>query len=302
MLAVVLGAVLAGRAVPLHAVGVFAWLAALRVGLGFASDLRSFEAGAAGRSRLRADIVARLLAAGPSLLRTRHSGELASVAVDEVEAVDGLFSRWVPAASLAVAAPLLVALVAVAVDPVAAAILAGAGLLVPVGQALAGVGAAAASRGQFLALARLQARFLDRVRGIATIVLAGRADDEARALAIAADELRARTMRVLRVAFISSAMLDAAMASALIALVVRYRHALALHAGSPVTALFLLLLVPEFFAPLRGFAAAYQDRLHATGAAEAIMQVPPRPAAPHRCKNQRSARWRRMASASRSRR
>ena len=59
-------------------------------------------------------------------------------------------------------------------DPLAALILAVAGLLVPIGMALAGIGAAAASRRQFVALARLQARFLDRVRGIATIVLAGR--------------------------------------------------------------------------------------------------------------------------------
>ena len=74
--------------------------------------------------------------------------------------------------------------------------------------AAAGLGAAAASRSQFLALARLQARFLDRVRGIATIVLYGQAEAEARSLAAAADELRRRTMRVLRVAFLSSAALD----------------------------------------------------------------------------------------------
>ena len=279
-LAVVLGAALAGARVPIASLAAFAWLALLRVGFTFAADQRSFEAGAAGRVRLRADVVARLLAAGPAALRARHSGELASAAVDQVEAVDGLYSRWVPAALLAFAGPLLVAAVACLVDPVAAAILAGAGLLVPVGQAVAGIGAAAASRGQFLALARLQARFLDRVRGIATIVLAGRAEDEARSLRIAADELRGRTMRVLRVVFISSSVLDGAMATALIALVVRYRHALVLHAGSPAAALFLLLLVPEFFAPLRGFAAAYQDRLHATGAAEALVAVPPHPPAP----------------------
>jgi ATP-binding cassette subfamily C protein CydD len=48
--------------------------------------------------------------------------------------------------------------------------------------------------------------------------------------------------------------------------------------AQPATALFALLLVPEFFAPLRGFAAAYQDRLHATGAADALADLPPLPA------------------------
>jgi ATP-binding cassette subfamily C protein CydD len=163
----------------------------------------------------------------------------------------------------------------------AAAILVLGGLLVPVGQAVAGIGAAAASRGQFLALARLQARFLDRVRGIATIVLAGRAEDEAAALAVAADELRRRTMRVLRVVFLSSAILDCAMAAALIVLALRYRQALTGHSGDTLADLFVLLLVPEFFAPLRGFAMAYQDRLHATGAAESLVGLPalPRPPA-----------------------
>jgi ATP-binding cassette subfamily C protein CydD len=279
-LAAGLAIVLAGNRIPFALLAAFGWLALLRVALAFLADQKSFEAGAAGRVRLRADIMSRLLAAGPALLRGKHSAELASAAVDQVEAIDGLFARWLPAAALAIVGPLLVLLVAVFVDPVAAAILAGTGFLVPVGQAAAGIGAAAASRGQFLALARLQARFLDRIRGIATIVLAGRAEDEAQALAKAAEELRARTMRVLRVVFISSAMLDCATAVALIALALRYRHILAGHGGSPLTALFMLLLVPEFFAPLRGFAAAYQDRMHATGAAEALMAVPARPAPP----------------------
>jgi ATP-binding cassette subfamily C protein CydD len=263
----------------------FGALALLRADLQRRADQAAFTAGAAGRARLRHDIVSRLLAAGPAILRGRHSAELTSAAIDQIEALDGLFARWVPAATLALVGPILVVLVAAFVDPVAAGILAATGMLVPVGQAMAGIGAAAASRGQFLALARLQARFLDRVRGIATIVLAGRADDEARALAAAADELRRRTMRVLRVVFLSSAMLDCAMAAALIALALRYRHILLAGASLPAgqnspegaTALFVLLLVPEFFAPLRGFAAAYQDRMHATGAAEALMGLPAAP-------------------------
>ncbi len=148
--------------------------------------------------------------------------------------------------------------------------------------ALAGIGAAAASRNQFLALARLQARFLDRVRGIATIVLSGRAADEARNLARAAAELRVRTMRILRVAFLSSVALDLAAALAMVVLAMHYFHALSQPNadGLPAklgTALMVLLLTPEFFAPLRTFAAAYQDRLHATGAAEALIDLPPLP-------------------------
>jgi ATP-binding cassette subfamily C protein CydD len=277
----VLAAALAGGGLALAALAAFGALAALRAGLGFLSERAAFATGAAARRRLRSEILAGLLHTGPALLRTHHSGELAAIVVDRVEALDGLFARWLPASALAVAAPALAAVAALCVDPPAALLLILCGLLVPVAMALAGIGAAAASRRQFLALARLQARFLDRVRGIATIVAYGRAEDEARALSRAAAKLSRRTMRVLRVAFLSSVALDLATAAALVLLALRYGLALAAHRlAHPAGALFVLLLVPEFFAPLRAFSAAYQDRLHATGAADALVALPPPAAAP----------------------
>ena len=267
--------------------GLFAALALLRAGLGVLADRLAFGAGATARRRLRTDVLSRLLDAGPAALRGAHSGELTALVVDRVEALDGLFGRWLPASSLAVAGPALVALCLAVLDPVAAAVLAGFGLLVPVAMALAGLGAAAASQRQFLALSRLQARFLDRVRGISTVVLAGRVEREADALAAAARELGRRTMRVLRVAFLSSAALDLAFAAALVILALRAAagvqaaevQAGEVQAGAGLAgAVFTVLLVPEFFAPLRAFAAAYQDRLHAEGAAEAVAALPARPA------------------------
>ncbi len=257
---------------------VFALLALGRAGLSLLADRAAFAAGAASRRRLRSDALGRVLQAGPAHLRGRHSAELTAIVVDRIEALDGLFARWMPAAVLAIAAPALVACAALVADPFAALVLVACGLLVPVAMALAGLGAAAASRRQFTALARLQTRFLDRIRGIATIVMHGREADEAGALAVAADDLRRRTMRVLRVAFLSSVALDLAAAAALVVLAIRY--GLALRAGtltSPGVALFALLLVPEFFAPLRAFSAAYQDRMHAVGAAEALLALPPLP-------------------------
>jgi ATP-binding cassette subfamily C protein CydD len=277
--AAVLGAAIGGSRTGLaYSLGGFAVLIVVRAGLQYAGEEATFRAGAAGRIRMRADAVARLLAAGPALLRGAHSAELAATVVDRVEALDGFFGRWVPASALAIAGPALVLVCALAVDPFAALVLLLAGLLVPVGMALAGIGAAAASRGQFQAMERLQARFLDRVRGIATIVLAGRAADEAASLAKAADELRVRTMRVLRVAFLSSAAMDCAMAAALVVIALHDRGVLAGGHGQVTRALFSLLLVPEFFAPLRAYAAAYQDRMHAGGAAEALIALPPMPA------------------------
>jgi ATP-binding cassette subfamily C protein CydD len=269
----VLGTALAGALLPVWPVAGFAVLALLRAGLAAAADIAGFAASANARRRLRTDALHRLLAAGPAVLRGRHSGELVSVVVDRVEALDGFFARYIPGSALAVVGPLLVALAVLLVDPLAAAILLGTGLLVPVAMALSGLGAAAASRRQFTALAHLQARFLDRVRGIATIVMYGRTDDEAAALGRAADELRRRTMRVLRVAFLSSVALDLAAALALIVLALRAFSG----SGDVARALFELLLVPEFFAPLRAYATAYQDRVHAQGAAGPLAELPSLP-------------------------
>jgi ATP-binding cassette, subfamily C, bacterial CydD len=258
----------------------FAVFAISRAAAGYAVDRSSFAAGAAARRRLRTGILTRLLHARPTLAHGRHSAELASVVVDRIEALDGLFARYIPATVLAIAAPIVVLTVVAMLDPEAGLILLLTGLLVPAAMALAGLGAAAASRDQFLALTRLQTRFLDRIRGIATIVMHGRAGDEARSLARAADELRVRTMRVLRVAFLSSAALDLAAALALVLLALRYgiqwRDGTLADLGAALT---VLLLTPEFFAPMRAFSAAYQDMFHATAAAEALVDVPPAPPA-----------------------
>ena len=276
--AAVLATALLDHRLALAPAAAFAGLAVIRAAFGYAAERAAFAAGATSRRRLRSDALGSLLHTGPAVLRTRHSGDLTSIVVDRIEALDGLFSRWIPAQSLALLGPLLVALAACAADPWAALVLVICGLLVPVAMAVAGIGAATASRRQFVALARLQARFLDRVRGIATIVLYGRAEDEARALAVAAEELSRRTMRVLRVAFLSSAALDLAAAAALVILALRYGLAIMAHRlVDPGTALFVLLLVPEFFTPLRAYAAAYQDRLHAAGAADALTGLPAAP-------------------------
>lgn len=272
----ILGRALSVREAPAAwALATFAAAALLRAACGVLADRLAVRASAVARQALRLDIMGRLLAIGPAVLRQEHSASLASTVIDRVDALDGYFARWLPAATVAMAGPAIVLAAVAIVDWRGALILAGAGLLVPFAQAISGIGAAAASRRQFTALSRLQGRFLDRIRGIGTIVLAGRAADESAALARAADELRQRTMRVLRVAFLASAAQDCALALALVALSIRYGTG----GLASVPALFVLLLVPEFFAPLRAFSTAYQDRAQAAGAADAIAAIPELPPA-----------------------
>ena len=249
----------------------FGALAVLRAGVAFLTERAAFTAGAAAGAGCAA------MRCRGCCMPGRRCCAAATPAIwrpswwTRSRRLDGLFSRYVPAATFAMVGPAVVLLAVLYADPWAALLLLGCGVLVPVGMAIAGIGAAAASRNQFLAMARLQARFLDRVRGIATIVLYGRAEDEAAALSRAAADLRIRTMRVLRVAFLSSVVLDLAAALAMVVLAIHYFGLLRTDGTGGMVlwpALAVLLLTPEFFAPLRTFSAAYQDRLHATGAAE----------------------------------
>ncbi|MCR0981362.1 thiol reductant ABC exporter subunit CydD [Roseomonas populi] len=245
-------------------------LALLQVGLNVAQESMAARAGEATRATLRHRLFSRLLAERPG---SRPAGEGASLAVDRVEAMEGYFARWMPAAALAIAAPLLVALAAALADPLSGVILMAAGLMVPLGMALSGIGAAVASRRQFDALQQLSGRFLDRMRGLPTLVLFRRQEDEARALDRAAQELRARTMKVLRLAFLSTGALELIAAAVLGCLA--WRHGGLAAAGHPMpqAALFCLLLVPAFFAPFRAFSVAYHERLSAQGAAAALAPV-----------------------------
>ncbi len=240
-------------------------LALLSAAIGIAQEKALIAAGEAAKTRLRNAVFAKLLATGAE--DQRPVGERAALVVDRIEALEGFLTRWLPAAMLAIAGPLLVAGAAFAVDATSGAILLVAGLLVPVAMAVTGIGAAQASRKQFSALDRLSGRFLDRMRGLPTLVLFRRQDAEATALRAAADELRGRTMRVLRVAFLSSASLEALAAAAIACLAVRHGAVLGLTHPDPAGAIFTLLLVPAFFAPLRAFSQAYHERLAARGAA-----------------------------------
>ena len=249
----------------------------LRVILSTVQEMTAISAGIQGRRRLRKEVLDRILNEGPALLRRHHSAAIAATLVDRIEALDGYFARWLPAASLWLVSQWLVVIAVYLENHQAGLILAACCAVLPIFQAVFGIATAVASRKQFLAMARLQTRFLDRVKGIATIVLSGGTERETQALAKSADDLRQRTMKVLRIAFLASATTDVAMVVALVLIVVTQAHTLMGHPSNAVLtrALYAVLLVPEAFASFRALSAAYQDRAHATAAAEAMHELAP---------------------------
>lgn len=204
-------------------------------------------------------------------------GALVNAAVDEVETIDAYVARFLPARWAAAIAPLIVLAATAVASPVAALIL--LGTLVPFIFALALAGGAAAdeSRRQFDALSRLSGLFADQIRALPVILaFGGGAREEAR-LATAAGDVARRTLRVLRVAFLSSASLEffAALSVALVAVYAGFNLLGLLPFPVPekldlARGFFVLALAPEYYAPMRRLAAAYHERQAAETATERL--------------------------------
>ncbi|MDO9268480.1 MAG: thiol reductant ABC exporter subunit CydD [Methylobacter sp.] len=239
-----------------------------------------FEAGAQVRASVRQQLFDKFLTRGPAAIKQRQSGELAAVTLEQVDALDSYFSRYLPQQMIVGVLPLIMIIVVMPVNWVVGLIFLVTGPLVPVFMALVGMGAASANRSQFLAMARMSGYFLDRLQGLSTLKLFGQANQELANINKIADGFREKTMAVLRIAFLSSAILEffSAVAVALVAVYVGLGLLGLVHFGpaehiSLSEALFVLLLAPEFFMPLRQLAINYHDRAAALGATDAILAI-----------------------------
>lgn len=229
--------------------------------------------------------VVRAALARPAGDRTT-TGEAMSAVVEGVEALDGYFARFAPARTAATLAPVVVLAAIAIASPVSAGILLVAMIPFIAGMALAGMAAGEESRRQFQALERLSAIFLDRVRALPLILTFEAEREQTAVVAGAAEDLRRRTARVLRVAFLSSAVLEffAALSVALTAVYCGFSLLGLLPFRAPETldlsrAIFVLALAPEVYGPMRRLAAVYHDRQAAEAAVPALAAAKAQPAA-----------------------
>lgn len=196
------------------------------------------------------------------------SGLAASVIAEQAEAVLPYLARFRPARMKATIVPLGILLCVFPLSWVAAIILLVAAPLIPVFMALIGWRAKAASEKHLAEMGGMNAFLLDRLRGLATIRALDAVELTARRLRGNADALRIRTMAVLRIAFLSSAVLElfAALGVAMVAVYIGFHFLGSLEFGawgrrlSLGEGLFVLLLAPAFFEPLRELSSVWHDR------------------------------------------
>jgi len=219
-------------------------------------------------SALRAHAVAALARRSPLDRDRARSGQAASVLAEQAEAVVPYLVRFQPARWKSVLAPLAIVAAIAPLSWIAALVLLVAAPLIPVFMALVGMGAQAASRAHMVELGGMNAFLLDRLRGLATLRALGAVDATATRLGDTAQSLRRRTMAVLRIAFLSSAVLElfSALGVAMVAVYIGFSLLGTLDFGAWGTrltlaqGLFILLLAPAFFEPLRELAAVWHDK------------------------------------------
>ena len=262
-----------------HGFWVLAAVLLLRSLLGGLAQAAAGRVADAAKLALRAQVYRRLMARGPLWLRRQRSGELGELLLAHGDAIEGYYAGFQPVRVEVVVVPLLIVAAVAYVDWVVALIFLFTAPLVPFFMMLVGWGAEAAGRAQLGELARMSGHFADRIKGLGLLRLYGRGQAELAGIADAADGVRVRTMKVLRIAFLSSTVLEffASVSVAMVALYLglSYLGLMSLHAAVPTlgTGMFCLLLAPEFYAPLRRLAAHYHDRANALAAAAEVERL-----------------------------
>jgi thiol reductant ABC exporter CydD subunit len=235
-------------------------------------EVSAERAAATVTSDLRRTFLAHVVQLGPAWLGSRRSAEVETLATRGLDPLDTYVGRYLPQVVLAVVVPVIVIVAVGARDRVAAAIILLTLPLVPVFMAVVGAHTKARSEKRLAALQGLAGQFLDNVAGMSTLKLFGASSGLSR-VRTAAEDLRRETLGTLRLAFLSSLVLE--LATSLSVAVVAVAVGLRLVDGSMAfrTGLYVLILTPEAYQPLRALAAHYHDSADGVAAAKQVFSV-----------------------------
>ncbi len=247
-----------------------------RAGLSYAREIISFHSAKTVKETVRKNIFEHVMSQSPQQLNQYKTGALATTLIEQVEALHDFFSDYLPQMTIAVLLPLIILVVVFTQNWVAGIILFITAPLIPLFMALIGIHTAKLNQENFQTLAKMSAHFLDQIQGLTTLSLFNRARSQINGIKTVSEAFREKTMGILRIAFLSSATLElfGTLSIAMIAVYLGLSLLGLMHTNITLEhALFILLLAPEFFAPLRQLGTFYHARAQAMGAAEEILKV-----------------------------
>ena len=250
----------------------------VRALLAFGREACGFNASATVRSTLRHELIDGVFNLSPLQTQRYNAASMSTQVFEQIESLHGFFAYYLPQMALAVTLPFAILAFVFPISWVAGLLLLITAPLIPVFMALVGMGAESIHQRHLQSLAKMSAHFLDTLQGLISLKLFNRSREQVDVIASVSDNYRQKTMAVLRVAFLSSALLElfSSLAIAMLAVYLgmcllghfnfgHYHHALTLGG-----AFFVLLLAPDFFMNLRELATHYHARAEAIGAAKEI--------------------------------
>lgn len=251
-----------------------------RAACSWGREVAGYRCGEQIRVYIRQLILDKVHKLGPAYIKGRPAGSWATLLLEQVEDMQDFFSRYLPQMSLSVFVPFIILIVVFPVNWAAGLIFLLTAPLVPIFMALVGRKAAEANRKNFKAMQRLSGHFYDRLQALTTIRLFDRVESETEVMKGASEVFRTRTMEVLKIAFLSSAVLEffTSISIAITAVYFGFSYIGELnfgYYGATVTlfsGLFILILAPEFYQPLRDLGTFYHAKQQAVGAAENIVE------------------------------
>lgn len=239
----------------------------------YLQELAASRASARVKRDLSEQVVAHVAALGPSWLVGARRSRLVVLLGEGLDALDEYFARYLPQLVSSMVIPVVVVVAVGSADVLSAVVIAVTLPLIPVFMVLIGWRTQVEQRKQWDALQTLSNHFLDVLRGLVTLKVFGRATGQARAIAEVNDRYRRRTMRVLRISFLSSFTLEllATLSVAVVAVEIGLRL---VEGGLGLqTALFVLVLAPEAYLPLRQVGVHFHASQAGLAAAEEVFAI-----------------------------
>jgi ATP-binding cassette subfamily C protein CydD len=266
---------------PLHLGGAalaFFGVVALRSVILWGREQVNFRVGQQIRAAIRQQLLDQLERLGPLGRADQPVGSWSSTLLEQVEQLHDYYARYLPQRTLVLLMPLTILAVIFPINWVAGILFLITAPLIPLFMILVGHRAAEANRLNLQALTRLSGHFLDRLRALETLRLFDRARPALQEVEQISNCLRHRTMAVLRLAFVSSAVLEffTALSIALVALYFGFSYLGSLRFSGISTevtlfaGLFTLMLAPEFYQPLRDLGSFYHAKAQALAAAQGL--------------------------------
>ncbi len=222
---------------------------------------------------VREKVLTRLFALGPNYTRGERSGELVNTIVEGVEALEPYLSQYLPQVYLAVLVPIMMLIVIFFIDFPSSIVLLVMIPVLPFLLAIAGMMAGKETGRHWQALSLMSAHFLDVLQGLTTLKIFGRGKSEVERVRAVSEQFRETTMGTLKIAFLSAFLLEeaATIGTAIIAIEIGLR--LLIGEMPFQAALFILLIAPEFFLPLRQLGAKYHAGMTGTAALQRINEI-----------------------------